>query len=40
MADYAEKIMKDNGVEGKVTIVRDGIENLKIPGDRVDIIIC
>lgn len=33
MADYAETIMKDNGVQNKVTILRDSIDNLKIDGN-------
>lgn len=39
IAEYAEKIVKDNGYSEKVTIIRGKIEEIDLPVEKVDIII-
>lgn len=39
IADYAKKIVKDNGYNDRVTILHGKIEEIELPVDRVDIII-
>merc|ERR1711902_172089 len=39
IVDYAKKIVADNGLSDKVTIIRGKIEEIKLPVEKVDIII-
>lgn len=39
IADYAKQIVKDNGLEDKITIIKGKVEDVTLPVDTVDIII-
>ena len=39
IADYAKKIVKENGYEDKIQVIKGKVEELSLPVDKVDVIV-